>query len=71
MRSIIEAIMRSEGFSEEDIAYNNLTRKEKRALLPNPLMPAEKAFVIETGTDVAFGGHGYQRSKRRRRVFKD
>lgn len=51
MRSIIEAIMRSEGYSEEDIAYNNLTRKEKRALLPNPLMPAEKGFVIETGTD--------------------
>lgn len=29
MRAIISAIMRSEGYSEEDIAYQNLSLKEK------------------------------------------
>lgn len=51
MRLIIEAIMRSEGMSEEDIAYQNLSLDEKRALLPNPLMPADKGFVIKIGGD--------------------
>lgn len=51
MRNIINSIMRSEGFSEADIAYHNLTLKEKRALLPNPHLPADKAFILETGTD--------------------
>ena len=51
MRAIISAIMRSEGYSEEDIAYQNLSLKEKQDLLPNPLMPADKAFIIKTGSD--------------------
>lgn len=51
MREIISAIMRSEGYSEEEIAYQNLSLKEQRALLPNPLMPADKAFIIDTGID--------------------
>ena len=47
--NILDDLLRREGVSEEDIAYYHLSLEEKRALLPNPLLPADKAFMIDVG----------------------
>lgn len=49
--SIIDKILLSEGMTKEELAYHRLPISEKRKLLPNPLMPAGEAFILEGALD--------------------
>lgn len=48
MRGLLDKILLNEGMSEAELEYHHLSLEEKRARLPNPLMPADKAFIVET-----------------------
>ena len=47
MANILDRIFLNEGMTEDELAYYRLPISEKRKLLPNPLMPASEAFILE------------------------